>query len=319
MKWYHFSVEYFEDLRNVNHCEFLIMKRREDSGKYELQNTLRTWSQLKKDRAAAGALANIKELPKLGDEDAKIVTEKEREKESKREEAKIPKRKQWGGCPNGCEHGRAVLSRTTSSSQAATSTSKDASTNGRPSTTRSASSSTTLPLRPGQKRTTSSTSPNSSDDDAATLQSLKSNSKPRPTAPINTRVAQESEVSSPDGTPSYITLESRNRHHLKTPSHTHTHHHHHRLLREGRDFGGSASGHTSQAEDEDEDDVKDGEKGNKAGPGESGMGVGAMADALGDQSDDDEEEGEYECESCAANGNVGGEAKKEGGVEADVY
>ena len=29
MKWYHFSVEYFEDLRNVNHCEFLIMKKQE--------------------------------------------------------------------------------------------------------------------------------------------------------------------------------------------------------------------------------------------------------------------------------------------------
>ncbi|RAL67953.1 hypothetical protein DID88_008677 [Monilinia fructigena] len=36
MKWYHFSVEYFEDLRNVNHCEFLIMRKSNDSGKIHI-------------------------------------------------------------------------------------------------------------------------------------------------------------------------------------------------------------------------------------------------------------------------------------------
>ncbi|KFY08498.1 hypothetical protein V491_08433, partial [Pseudogymnoascus sp. VKM F-3775] len=50
MKWYHFSVEYFEDLRNVNHCEFLIMRKHEDSGKYVLENKLRTWSELARER-----------------------------------------------------------------------------------------------------------------------------------------------------------------------------------------------------------------------------------------------------------------------------
>jgi hypothetical protein len=55
MKWYHFSVEYFEDLRNVNHCEFLIMRKKEDSGKYILENNLRTWSELKRERLAAAA------------------------------------------------------------------------------------------------------------------------------------------------------------------------------------------------------------------------------------------------------------------------
>jgi len=53
MKWYHFSVEYFEDLRNVNHCEFLIMRKSLDSGKYILENNLRTWSELKKERLLA--------------------------------------------------------------------------------------------------------------------------------------------------------------------------------------------------------------------------------------------------------------------------
>ena len=50
MKWYHFSVEYFEDLRNVNHCEFIVMRRNQDSSKYILQNQLRTWSELRRDQ-----------------------------------------------------------------------------------------------------------------------------------------------------------------------------------------------------------------------------------------------------------------------------
>lgn len=51
MKWYHFSVEYFEDLRNVNHCEFVVMKLNSDSGKFILQNQLRTWSELRREES----------------------------------------------------------------------------------------------------------------------------------------------------------------------------------------------------------------------------------------------------------------------------
>ncbi|KAL9028368.1 MAG: hypothetical protein Q9196_003257 [Gyalolechia fulgens] len=51
MKWYHFSVEYFEDLRNVDHCEFVVMKRSQGNQKYILQNELRTWSQMRKERS----------------------------------------------------------------------------------------------------------------------------------------------------------------------------------------------------------------------------------------------------------------------------
>ncbi|KAF2458796.1 histidine phosphatase superfamily [Lineolata rhizophorae] len=58
MKWYHWSVEYFEDLRNVNHCEFIVMKQNPDNGKYILQNELRTWSDLKKRAAAQAAAKN---------------------------------------------------------------------------------------------------------------------------------------------------------------------------------------------------------------------------------------------------------------------
>lgn len=45
-------MEYFEDLRNVNHCEFVVMKQNQDNGKYILQNQLRTWSELKKQAEA---------------------------------------------------------------------------------------------------------------------------------------------------------------------------------------------------------------------------------------------------------------------------
>ncbi|KAF4967569.1 hypothetical protein F66182_17912, partial [Fusarium sp. NRRL 66182] len=50
MKWYHFSVEYFEDLRNINHCEFVIMEKNPDNGKFILQNKLRTWSALRQEK-----------------------------------------------------------------------------------------------------------------------------------------------------------------------------------------------------------------------------------------------------------------------------
>ena len=73
MKWYHFSVEYFEDLRNVNHCEFVVMKLNESNGKYVLQNQLRTWSDLKRERAYSRNSIAEPESP-------------------------IPVRKRWGGC-----------------------------------------------------------------------------------------------------------------------------------------------------------------------------------------------------------------------------
>ncbi|KAK9464080.1 uncharacterized protein V1516DRAFT_646219 [Lipomyces oligophaga] len=43
MKWYRWTVEYFESLRNVRYCEFVTMERQE-SGKFKLQNKMRTWT-----------------------------------------------------------------------------------------------------------------------------------------------------------------------------------------------------------------------------------------------------------------------------------
>ncbi|RKF74599.1 Broad-range acid phosphatase DET1 [Golovinomyces cichoracearum] len=114
MKWYHFSVEYFEDLRNVNHCEFLIMRRDDDNGKYILENRLRTWSELRRERNSA-AIAPT-ENSTTGVSAAMLAPKSEREKETKvsvlknndenkRNSENIPFRQTWGGCPNGCDHG----------------------------------------------------------------------------------------------------------------------------------------------------------------------------------------------------------------------
>lgn len=90
MKWYHFSVEYFEDLRNINHCEFVVMKRNNDNGKYILQNQLRTWSELRRERAARGSISQPATRP--GD-------------------SPVPIRRKWGGCPDGCDHAQHRLPR----------------------------------------------------------------------------------------------------------------------------------------------------------------------------------------------------------------
>ncbi|KAF2789070.1 phosphoglycerate mutase-like protein [Melanomma pulvis-pyrius CBS 109.77] len=95
MKWYHWSVEYFEDLRNINHCEFIVMKQNQSNGRYILQNELRTWSDLRQ-RAAAAGTANSSAVtssrgapaPAPGNLNASPT---------------IPIRR-WGGCANGCNH-----------------------------------------------------------------------------------------------------------------------------------------------------------------------------------------------------------------------
>lgn len=45
MKWFRWSYEDFESLRNIPHCQFLVMKQHE-SGKYILKTPLRTWDDL---------------------------------------------------------------------------------------------------------------------------------------------------------------------------------------------------------------------------------------------------------------------------------
>ncbi|CAI6342497.1 unnamed protein product [Periconia digitata] len=95
MKWYHWSVEYFEDLRNVNHCEFIVMKQSDTNGKYILQNELRTWSDLKKRSATTAPPAN-----------GTVTTTPARTNSlttNANSSPTIPVRR-WGGCVNGCNH-----------------------------------------------------------------------------------------------------------------------------------------------------------------------------------------------------------------------
>jgi hypothetical protein len=92
---YHWSVEYFEDLRNVNHCEFIVMKQSETNKKYILQNELRTWSELKRRAAAAGGGNSTSTTPSRTHSQSALT-----------ESPTIPIRR-WGGCVNGCNHDKA--------------------------------------------------------------------------------------------------------------------------------------------------------------------------------------------------------------------
>lgn len=92
MKWYHWSVEYFEDLRNVNHCEFILMNK-DERGKYVLDNKLRTWSELKRQKREQAA----REDPQRRNTLSHFLSKP-------KESPHIPVR-QWGGCKQGCDHG----------------------------------------------------------------------------------------------------------------------------------------------------------------------------------------------------------------------
>lgn len=46
MKWFRWSYEEFESLRNIPHCQYLIMKRNEATGKFLLKTPLKTWDDL---------------------------------------------------------------------------------------------------------------------------------------------------------------------------------------------------------------------------------------------------------------------------------
>lgn len=46
MKWFRWSYEEFESLRNIPHCHYLIMKREATSGKFILKTPLKTWDDL---------------------------------------------------------------------------------------------------------------------------------------------------------------------------------------------------------------------------------------------------------------------------------
>ncbi|KAI1873370.1 hypothetical protein JX265_004992 [Neoarthrinium moseri] len=309
MKWYHFSVEYFEDLRNINHCEFLIMKKQEDGGKYILQNKLRTWSALRKERAALKA----KEDAEKAKEDEAISTApgtagKDSLKLERQSASPIVPRR-WGGCPEGCNHAQHFKIRR-DLAELRSVDEKNAAKHCITATSTANAANTIALRRNGLPRHA-----NSSDDDSDDPRGVP-NSGPK----IDISKAREEVVSSPDGTPSYITVEDRLRNHSKSP----------KFLHVGRDFGGTHSGANSDAEMSEDDarrrlaniavrvkptnganGVNGAAKGEAAGTGkyltDSGMGRRAHANRLGDapltSSDqgsedggDEREEGDHEPE-----------------------
>lgn len=105
---YHWSVEYFEDLRNVNHCEFIIMDKDIDNGKFLLKSELRTWSELKKQRAIEAAKEESSR-DESHQPQSPVIDPKRRNTVSQflpnnQTMATPPPARKWGGCVAGCDH-----------------------------------------------------------------------------------------------------------------------------------------------------------------------------------------------------------------------
>ncbi|TGZ83800.1 phosphoglycerate mutase-like protein [Ascodesmis nigricans] len=99
MKWYHYSVEHFEDLKNVGHTEMIIMERNE-RGKYDLKTPLRTWSGKSYDRQRE--LARYR-CPPVDTDWSKLKSPTITSLDTSGLEQILNGRK-WGGCVNGCSH-----------------------------------------------------------------------------------------------------------------------------------------------------------------------------------------------------------------------
>lgn len=261
MKWYHFSVEYFEDLRNINHCEFLIMNKQE-SGKYVLENQLRTWSELRRERA----LKKEKEKEKGGTGTGTgtgTPTNKETNKLDKAlvSQSPITAPRRWGGCPNGCNHDKNFRIRSAladlvkrdgtsmhpelaaAASPANASTTASSLSHGHPTpptTNGTSTPSSTLGLRRQAARRFQS----EDDEDESSGNDLRKSHMPH----IDVIKARDEAVSSPDGTPSFISVDDRLRaQDLKSPPANGSGLPRSRLCARGRDFGGSYSGQNSRA------------------------------------------------------------------------
>ncbi|KAH0490433.1 hypothetical protein TgHK011_001901 [Trichoderma gracile] len=287
MKWYHFSVEYFEDLRNINHCEFLIM-RKQVNGKYHLENKLRTWSELRRERAQAQAA--LKDKDKDGDDDNNKNADGSG---SNKDDFKLQHTqsfvavRRWGGCPNGCNHTATYKPRhdLDHARQRQQQQEDDKNGNGNGASSSSNSSATNLAARRQQRHISSGSDDNNNHNDSL-----------EPPKPMNKRVNVEAArafddiVSSPDGTPSFITAEDRIRH-IKA-AHMHV----------GRDAGGTYSGHASLAGSDAEasDDEDDGEAARRrriASSLDSRIKAGtALANRLGDEPGTDGSAAEHEGE-----------------------
>jgi len=260
------------------------MRKSDDSGKFLLENQLRTWSDLRRERQAAIAAAKTI-LPKP---DGGQISEKDKEKEMKLlgsspatgTSSPIPTRKRWGGCPDGCDHGKHYFKKENSMHAMKL--------NGKMISASPSPPDSIASRRPATRRMQSS-----SDED-------EDDPRGQTPAELDVQRSLDEVISSPDGTPSFISVEDRLRNSLKSPQEfLHVRH----CL--GRDGGGSASGANSDTDLSADEDARQrlvrgrNEDGNANGNGngmsglgqrrllrdDSRMGKGAKANALGDQSD----------------------------------
>lgn len=253
MKWYHFSVEYFEDLRNINHCEFLIMKK-QDSGKYLLENKLRTWSALRREREAL-----VEKAEKAEKEGAKSngtskdVTKLAKSKASSSSiSSPVEIRRRWGGCPDGCNHDKNFKIRPEVADlmqidhKAAANGGKGAVPEAE---ALDCSDSGCNPSFNGNGNSTNSQAVCRPSGLRFKAQNADAEQPEEAGPHIDVTKAREDVVSSPDGTTSFTAAEDRLRGQLKSPIEHHHHHNHYadRLLHIGRDGGGTYSGHNSVA------------------------------------------------------------------------
>lgn len=339
MKWYHFTVEYFEDLRNVNHCEFLIMRKDDQSGKYLLENKLRTWSGLRRERA----LANREKDEKEGEPKKDLI-------KLQRSKTFVVVR-QWGGCPNGCNHSNHYKKRDDletlrdrDMSGGENGSGSGASTNGSGAAHHSSSgtSSTIVSRRSATKRFQPFGSGDGASGDPDEHREHcehcghhheDGHTQITVSGPqIDVDRAREDSVSSPDPTPHSISAEGRMRC-LKSPHYLHL----------GRDFGGTYSGHASLAgsdAEQSEDDRLAAEaeaNGNGAAKklvevqkerrhlGVGGMYRGAKANRLGDaphsssDASDGDHDGDHDGEGEGEEEDLERAEKEDRSIQGSVY
>ncbi|KAI9807153.1 MAG: hypothetical protein M1825_005871 [Sarcosagium campestre] len=225
MKWYHFSVEYFEDLRNVNHCEFVVMQRDAGSQKYVLENQLRTWSELRRQQRAIGPAS---------------PTATQKQHQQQQQQHAVPWRKKWGGCPDGCTHERSLQHHYHQHDPALRRAESAANTtNATSSTGANAAAAAAAPAR-------------NHDASSTTAQAQERPTTPpsQPRIEPSSTTTQKSRLHVPDGTHPH---DSESSTHdalmapmLLSPSRI-------AMLQAGRDFGGSQSGVASEADSSDED------------------------------------------------------------------
>ncbi|KAG5978819.1 hypothetical protein E4U55_005892 [Claviceps digitariae] len=267
MKWYHFDFEYFEDLRNVDHCEFLLM-RQQSNGKYLLETKLRTWSELRQERAlresgGGGKSSTASSTAGTGTQAAEVTVERHR---------------QWGGCPDGCNHSNQYQSchildalrqkdneRLGYDAHNLNMDSTPGTTTTTITTTATATATTMTAARKPRLKAGPSMGDGDGDGDGddeqdnTLIASRSSSSSPTTTPPAETSsehgqdaLANQVVVSSPtfsdgngNGTPCLVASEGEDdgRRSTKPP---------YRALHVGRDFGGTYSGHASAAGSDDE-------------------------------------------------------------------